>query len=528
MFSVVGSITLLLASIFLADTSARNSLKAAEDDRLELSKNITQDDSLVTAAPGPEYKKGAIHRFLLGTHYRKLWAQPMEAPLFRIHEMHGGMYLHKVGGSQQTLSLKLKTNEDVTWALRTVNKNQSRALPDALQNTLAGRLFRDQASALHPMAALVSASLAESAGLLHSNPEFYFVPYDTAFGEVADKIQGHLAMLEENPDESWENHPTFDYAEVIMDTDDLLELWYSGEPVEIDHREYAKCRLLDILVGDWDRHAGQWEWAGKVKDGVTYFRPIIRDRDAAFYKYNDGLLNKFSLLINPKFTTFEHEVYDLEATVFNGLYLDRMLLTKLSRSEWQQIASELKASISDNAIHKAVLTMPEPGIRLTGADLETKLKSRRDAMEEIADDLYELKMQEVVLTGTDDADRITLTAMRDSLLVSIIHIPSKRELYYFNIPLDEAESLEIFALGGNDTITLRGTFEDRPKIKLPGGTGADYFSDEASFNGLFRPVRFIDTPTGNRVQTGKTAHFREQENLRKMDYDRSGDRLKVQ
>ena len=28
----------------------------------------------------------------------------------------------------------------------------------------------------------------------------------------------------------------------------------------VDQQEFARARLFDMLVGDWDRHEGQWRW----------------------------------------------------------------------------------------------------------------------------------------------------------------------------------------------------------------------------------------------------------------------------
>ena len=58
---------------------------------------------------------------------------------------------------------------------------------------------------------------------------------------------------------------------------------------KIDEIELLKARLIDILIGDRDRHSDQWKWAAYYKDGIRYWKPIPRDRDFAFCLY-DGFV----------------------------------------------------------------------------------------------------------------------------------------------------------------------------------------------------------------------------------------------
>lgn len=50
----------------------------------------------------------------------------------------------------------------------------------------------------------------------------------------------------------------------------------------VDQAAVLKCRLLDILIGDWDRHFDQWRWGLKDTLDEKIYYPIPRDRDQAF------------------------------------------------------------------------------------------------------------------------------------------------------------------------------------------------------------------------------------------------------
>ena len=59
----------------------------------------------------------------------------------------------------------------------------------------------------------------------------------------------------------------------------------------VDQEAVLRSRLLDMMIGDWDRHFDQWEFGTRDTGvGKLYF-PIPKDRDQAFFN-SDGLLAK--------------------------------------------------------------------------------------------------------------------------------------------------------------------------------------------------------------------------------------------
>ena len=80
----------------------------------------------------------------------------------------------------------------------------------------------------------------------------------------------------------------------VVSTDDLYDIIEKKPGNYVDSEQFLRARLLDVFLGDWDRHRDQWRWA-KVKNGETRFLwvPIPRDRDQAFVLF-DGLLPGFA------------------------------------------------------------------------------------------------------------------------------------------------------------------------------------------------------------------------------------------
>ncbi len=75
----------------------------------------------------------------------------------------------------------------------------------------------------------------------------------------------------------------------IADTLTLFQRLEQRSDERVDARAYLRARLIDVLVGDWDRHISQWRWARFDRDGERIWQPIPRDRDQAFSRF-DGVV----------------------------------------------------------------------------------------------------------------------------------------------------------------------------------------------------------------------------------------------
>src|SRR5690606_8421709 len=135
-----------------------------------------------------------------------------------------GLKGEKVGGGMQTIGIDAVSGSGKTYDLRSVNKDQSKALPKWLQYSYARVMFRDQVAALNPYASVAIPPLAEAAGIMHTNPELVFVPFDPAMDEkYSREMAGRLAILEENPNDTWIQTPLFNNAQEIMGTEEMFE-----------------------------------------------------------------------------------------------------------------------------------------------------------------------------------------------------------------------------------------------------------------------------------------------------------------
>src|SRR5262245_34531203 len=242
--------------------------------------------STVRIAAGPEYDAGFFHRFFFGSRYRELWATPIEVQVLDLDAYAGGLRATRKGGGEQTKSLRLQGADGKEYSFRSVNKDPSGALPPELRETAAADIVRDQTSAAHPAGALVVAPILEALGVLHTEPLLVVMPLDSSrLGQFVAEFGGMLGTIEERPEDA-ADAAGFAGASDIISTARLRKELRGSPNDQVDARAYLAARLVDIYLGDWDRHADQWRWARFGDEKPHRWVPIPRDRDQALARYD--------------------------------------------------------------------------------------------------------------------------------------------------------------------------------------------------------------------------------------------------
>src|SRR5438874_409239 len=209
------------------------------------------NDSVVVVA-GEIYKAGSFHRAMLGKNYRDEWTTPITVPVLDLKTAHGGLKPTKEGGGKQAPSLRFVAPDSSEWVFRMVRKIHL-VLGDEYRHTIIWYVVRDEGSASHPTAAIAAAPLFAVPGLLHATPKLYYMPDDPALGEFRKTFGGVLGMLEEYP-EVPKSGKAFAGVEKIIDSDTLLARLNTDPQTRIDTRALLTARLMDMFLGDNDRH----------------------------------------------------------------------------------------------------------------------------------------------------------------------------------------------------------------------------------------------------------------------------------
>ena len=290
---------------------------------------------------GQQYQAGGVHRWLWGDDYRSLWTTPTRVGPLELHTFAGGLSpVARVGG-RETKALALRGADGRDYTFRAIDKDPSSILPEELRDTWARSLVQDQIAANQPAAFFVADELMTAAGILHSAQRLVVMPDDPGLGEFRKDFAGLVGQFYEYPvGRSAHGGPGFQGAEEVLDHEAFYKRLAADPREQADTRAFLKARLLDVLIGDWDRHRDQWRWA-KFSDRPQW-EPIPDDRDQAFSRY-EGLVLDLARPRVPILQRYGHKYPSMKGLTWNGWEQDRQLLAGIERPVWRQVAAELKS-----------------------------------------------------------------------------------------------------------------------------------------------------------------------------------------
>ncbi|WP_299824970.1 hypothetical protein [uncultured Pontibacter sp.] len=493
--------------------------------RQQLESNLSPVDS-VTVQAGKHYKRGFVHRLFWGTHYRPLWAAPVTIPVFDMATAKGGLKIEKLGGGFQTTSLTLADKNGFTYALRSLDKDPAEVLPKVWRKTFVLNILRDQTSAINPYGAQVLPPLAEAAGIPHSSPELVYVrPNDSSFGEHKDRFSDKVFALEEKFNDERTITPALGNAIDIVGSGKVLNKRYEDDDHFIDQLAFAKARLFDLLVNDWDRHEGQWEWAKYEPNGENLYRPIPKDRDNVFYRFQDGIIpwifsRNWAIR---KFESFDDEFNDVKALMINSEFIDQRALSQVTRTQFDSLAKVLQQAITDDVIAKGVQNYPASVYKLEGETTKRKLINRRDKLHEAADKFYEILAKEVLVVGTDLEDRFEVNRLNDEKTEVIVKRKSDDKVVYRRTFIrSETELITLHGLAEDDKFKINGKVNRGIKIKIVGGRGEDEIEDKSEVKRGGKKTWVYDTARGTELEAGPTTKDKRKNDVRIHAFDREG------
>ncbi|TGE14381.1 hypothetical protein [Hymenobacter elongatus] len=470
-------------------------------------------DSTVRVAAGPQYMRGPIHRFFWGKHYRRVWAVPVEAPVFNLGTaVPGGLKPLQEGGSFQTKNLRLLAPNGVQYVLRSVDKDATKALPEGMRDGVIGRLMKDQTSVINPYGAYIVAPLAAAAGVYHTNPRLVYVGDDPALGEFRQSFANALYLFEERPEGDQRAVSSFGRSAKVESSRKVFTNLVYNPRHRVDARWYLRARLFDMWLGDWSRREDQWRWAGfPAAGGATVYRAIPRDRDHAFFKFDDGLLTHIIGWVKSNYQSFHQKIRlaDVEGLNRAARPLDKSLLVYLTAQDFQQVADSMQRSLSDQVIRNALAVWPKEVYAEAGAEFDKNLRGRRDQFGAVAARFYELLAQEIEIPGTDQPERFIIEPTGPGMVrVSHFSLHAGRPdslVGQRTFDYRQTRSIKVFGLGGNDVFELRGLPDHRLTVGIYDGAGQDIVELKSVAGQADRPTNVVvyDSGDGNTISVAK-------------------------
>ncbi|TLX76912.1 hypothetical protein E9993_04305 [Labilibacter sediminis] len=429
-----------------------------------------------TLAANSSFALGKGSQFFLGAQYRDIWTTPVKVPVINLETKYGGLEPIKKGGGMSSNSLRMQAQDGKQYILRSINKDYTKLVDEKYSRLKAMDLMKDQNSASHPYGALMLPPLSEAANVYYTKPELVFLQHQKQLGNYNALFPEELYLLEQRPRGDWSDASYFGNSAKIIGYTDLLTNLREKKSHFIDQEWVLKSRLFDLWVHDWDRHDDQWRWASFEQDDQVMYRPIPRDRDQVFYKF-EGLIPWYaSTFLIKKFKTMKENVRDVKNLSFNARYFDRYFLNQLEWSVWEKSIQELKYNLSDEIIENALYSLSEE-VREQNKELVFLLKLRRDNMMEIGKKLYDYISQEVEIVGTDNDDTFQINRNTDGS-VSVRHIierGKKDDLLKFERTFypHETNELRIYGLREEDKFCITGSGAAKIRIRIIGGEDDD-------------------------------------------------------
>ncbi len=441
----------------------------------------------VTAVPGSEYKASPLHTLIFGTHWRSLWTTSIEISVLDLGTFAGGLKPIEKGGGFQTARLSFRGADGKQYRFRTLDKDPSRGMPPKLHNTVVSAVVQDQVSSSNPVSGLVIPPLLDAAGVYHVVPDIFVMPYDREkLGAYYDEFAGLVGTLEEYPESGDVGSPGFMGADVVSGTYKMFKNLEEDSANKVDAKAYLRARLIDLFVGDWDRHSAQWRWSGYRRDGYMTWQPIPSDRDNAFSR-QDGIFSWIIKQVIPQVEGFGSTYPDIKYLSWSGKSLDRRLFSAISKPEWDDVTRELKEKLTDDVIHKAVTRMPAAMYEKEGRKLESDLRSRRDLLGDASNELYLLNAEDVDILASDKAElaevhRLVNGQVDVSVLQKRDSLPSGRlQVFHRIFSPQETNEIRLYLRGGDDHTVIDGPVSAGGiKLRVVGGGGADRFEDRSS------------------------------------------------
>lgn len=446
-----------------------------------------------TVVPGKHYKAGWFHEVFFGSHWRDLWTTPVKVGVVDMEKYGGGLIPTEKGGGLQTKALKFKGGDGKEYKFRSLDKDPKKTIPVELQESIAKDIVQDQISSSNPYSGFVVNPILDAVGVYHSDYTLVIMPNNPKLGEYQKEFAGVLGIMEIVPSEE-----QFEGSDKVSGTIKVLDRMNKEFDELVDGREFLKARLMDIFLGDWDRHKDQWKWI-RFEDGTRkIYKPFPMDRDQAFAKF-DGLLPFIAEQNVPQLNNFGESYPDMKYMTWSGRYLDQRFLTFLSKATWDEVTKEVYSKLTDEVINNAIKNLPQEVYSKAKGELIEKLKSRRSQLKEASNEYYELvnSVVDIYTTDKDDYVRVGLNPVtginygrdKDFTMITIFKKGQsesmadvlRQKMFDNNV----TEEIRIYTQDGDDFVTISGKSDNAPKIRIIGGDGKDEIQNSSDETVLF-------------------------------------------
>lgn len=472
---------LILYGLLVFDISALDTFFRYEKDTIPLYEGGVIRKSIY---PQNSYERSGMYNFIVGRHYRKLYSTPITVKPTGLYNLYGGLTF--IGQAPRLHALFLEGKDAHLYMVRPLGGATTFIESDFFKNTYSKQEFKgtyldkfigDAYTITHPYAFMVADKLAEEVGVSSFPSAIYYIPKDATTDTIADGsgVEDRLISIYDLKE--------FGIHSKVLETEELLTQIQKNKAYHVDQHEYIRERLLDILIGDWNKTRESWHWYEVPHGDSLVYMPLVTDRSHAFTKV-DGALFKIMLgvLGLNSITNYDSNIKNLKKANGIGIPLDVALVASTGREVWYQEAEYIKSVLTDEVIDKAFEALPEEIYVSPDTEvIKENLKKRRDAVEVIAQKYYDILQQTPVITGTNNDDLFVI-AQKERYTTNIKIYDRNSSQLLFDKEYDKStKEIWLYGLGGDDAFSLSGVRKGMP-VTLIGGKGVNVYYIEGGKN----------------------------------------------
>ena len=472
------------------------------------SNKFSNKQNQIRITPGKQYDAGGFHKFFLGEHWRELWTTEINVDVLDLKTFANGLTPTKKGGGLQTKSLRLKGNDGNEYKFRLIDKSPAETLPPELRNSIYADIIKDQVSIGLPASSLITYPLMKETGILSVEPIIVVMNDDNSLGKFKKDFGGVLGIIELNPTAGKKGYNDFGGADKVVNGFEIFKKVEEDNDEQINQIEFLKARLMDIFLGDRDRHADQWQWAGYKENGRRVWKPIPRDRDYAFGKY-DGLFPWASQFLAHSLVGFNENIPQVTEITWTGRHLDRRFLNTLDKRVWDSVANYLTNKLTDDILRNAVKKMPEEMHNKAGLKLFDMLRNRRTQLKKAADDFYELSSGVVDIYGSNKKEFAEIEVKNEKELEVRLYKRDKSSgekkgepFYKKEFSIDYTNEIRLHLLDGDDYVLINGKKDNYILLRVIAGEGKDEINNSSDLN-----IKLYDSDKKNVIKGSKKIYL---------------------
>ena len=449
----------------------------------------------ITIAADPRLQASGFHRFLFGSLWRDVWSTPVKVKILNFDSSAsnfiGDTILARTHQGVVTRLFHFKKENEFEYVFTPIVQDSASSLPQELSILLPRDIVDDQLSTLNPFSPLVVAPIMKAAGLAFRDVQLVFLPGGKFFDRNNSKAIAGLGILEGPWHTPFENSNPLQGD--LFETSSMLESLENDIHNKVDELQYLKARLMDILFGDWDRSADQWQWLkGQTPTGIIWESVPLAHRQA-FVRLN-GMLPTIADLAIPQLENCGETISSIENTTMTGRSLDRRLLLSYPKQTWDSLTNWIQVQISDSVIKQAISNLPPSIIEKEGKLILQLLQARRAQLPKAASEFYKLSSEYVDIRGSKNADFAEVRRIgRHMVSVTLFdRADTSHALVYQRLFHDDfTKEIRLLLLDGDDTAVIEGEKNGTMKIIVDGGRGNNELVDNSKSRSVFSSLNLF-------------------------------------